>query len=115
MKRLSRVEIKGTNYQGSEYVELENFGSISVKECKKIANENSDYGIISKIEIDLSEYEEYEKNGKIKEVTEEFLSPRVGKEKTAIYYPNANSLKIYEFDTLIYGNLNGKIIYSEEE
>ena len=110
------VEFTSDKVIGGTSTILEN-ETITVSQCKEIVKTllGQGHSIIERLKIDLTQYTDYDENEEKVCDTEEYHNELVGDEKTAIYYPDVNVLKIYEYGTLVYGNLNGTIIYSEEQ
>jgi len=121
--RKFEVTYKANGRYRTEMVELEN-NTITVEQCKKIVAELSskENEEVNEITVDLSTYTNYDENG-IRCLCEDgdyenFTNEIIGKEKTAKFIITKEyeyALRIYEFDTLVYGNINGKKIYSEEQ
>ena len=104
------VTYKANGRYRTTMVELEN-NTITVNQCKKVVEniskkENEE---VNEISVDLSIYTNYDEN---------FTNEIIGEEKTAKFIITAEygyALRIFEYDTLVYGNVNGKIFYSEEQ
>lgn len=93
---------------------LKIFGTITLEECGEIFNRVSlkvakqdEY--LTKIEIDLSLYEEYADNGAPVFASEENPNTRIGPCKTVTYYKKENMMRIFESHRPIYENRNGVI------
>ncbi len=105
-----------SNYSFGVYAELNNFGSITLKECAEIHEKlktkvlkvtEGEY--LKEFKIDLSDYYRYEENGQPIVSSEEYPEGRKGKDKTAKYFIKSNTLRIYENGMPIYENANGII------
>ena len=121
MKKLSFVSgfiyNKETNRSFGGYAELNQNETITLQEAKelygKIASELKKDEYIKKIEIDLSNYHEYNDNGTPVFSSEENPNAMKGIEKVAKYYPKSNTLRIYRSGTPIYENADGMICDDE--
>mgnify|MGYP007069486850 CR=1 FL=1 len=102
---------------------LEN-NTITVEQCKKIIKNISkkENAEVKEISVDLNIYTNYDENG-VRCLCEDgdyenFTNEIIGKEKTAEFIITKEygyALRIFENEELVYGNVNGKIFYSEEE
>lgn len=89
-----------------EYVELESFGTTSIRECKAIVEKFTEIfqeRSFSSISIDLSNYNSYDKDGY------PIFEDGYTDEKTATYSIKRNRLKIFEDGIVVYENDNGDI------
>jgi hypothetical protein len=121
--RKFEVTYKANGRYRTAMVELEN-NTITVEQCKKIVEDLSkkENEEVKEITVDLSTYTNYDENG-IRCLCEDgdyenFTNEIIGEEKTAKFIITKEygyALRIYEFDTLVYGNVNGKKFYSEEQ